>query len=183
MDLDFDDPAFDEHGPGGSADRQSPTEISMENRVGFLVDRAKAAGFSTFDDMIEAYYTTGASSQPQHGTDQASRSRRRRLSDLLPSFFSAARGWSDWERRGLHLELLRGAEQTLMEEVKAFRESMSCADESSTHRHAEDMMQQAQEKMPKLWSLIMSLTAKNPSIAATDRTNAVYRTVVALCES
>lgn len=96
----------------------------IEDRMAYVLEGAKAVGFQTFDESIVAYYTTCFDEVPSL-YDQQRLSRGRRLPQFLAACCGAARGWSDWERRGFQGEILQGAEDTLVRELKTFKSSAS----------------------------------------------------------
>ncbi|KAF2158322.1 hypothetical protein M409DRAFT_31149 [Zasmidium cellare ATCC 36951] len=167
-------------------------DLPIENRIDFLLEKAKTVGFDTFDEMVTIYYTTSSNDNNLDQNDSWL-SRSRRLPQVLSSSYYAAQGWNEWERRGFQVELLRGAEETLMEEIRTFRQSASLStlldaslksDLSDVQsRREEELMQQARKNMPHLWAFIFSLTARNPTIAPAQRVGAVYRIIIALCGS
>ena len=92
----------------------------IEVRMAYALEGAKAAGFQSFEESIVAYYTTCFDKMTSL-YDQQRRSRGRRLPQLLAAWCNAARGWSDWERKGFQEEILQGTEDILAEELKAFK--------------------------------------------------------------
>ncbi|KAK3943770.1 bZIP transcription factor [Diplogelasinospora grovesii] len=101
---------------GRSIDRAAP----VQDRIRHIVDSAIEAGFTTFDEAIEAYYTeTFDETSPLYRDQRLSRNRR--LPRLLGALRDASKDWSHWERRGFQEQITQGAEDILVDELELFR--------------------------------------------------------------
>lgn len=101
---------------GRSIDRAAP----VQDRIRHIVDSATEAGFTTFDEAIEAYYTETFDETSPLDRDQRL-SRNRRLPRLLGALRDASKDWSHWERRGFQEQITQGAEDILVDELELFR--------------------------------------------------------------
>lgn len=101
---------------GGGVDRTAP----VQDRIRHIIDQASRAGFTTFDEAIEAYYIeTFDETWPLHLDQRLSRNRR--LPRLLGALRDASKEWSHWERRGFQEQITQGAEEILVDELDLFR--------------------------------------------------------------
>lgn len=100
---------------GAHADRPG----SSQGRVRYVMEQAAAVGFETLDEAVAAYYTETFEDMPALYQEQRL-SRNRRLPRLLNTLQSAAKGWSEWERRGFQEQITMGAEELLVQELKTF---------------------------------------------------------------
>ncbi|GAB0139053.1 hypothetical protein EsDP_00007269 [Epichloe bromicola] len=101
---------------GRTIDRGAP----LPDRIRHIVDSAIEAGFTTFDEAIEAYYTENFGESSPLDRDQRL-SRNRRLPRLLGALRDASKDWSHWERRGFQEQITQGAEDILVDELQLFR--------------------------------------------------------------
>lgn len=92
----------------------------VQDRIRYIVDSVIEAGFTTFDEAIEAYYTETFDDASPLDRDQRL-SRNRRLPRLLGALRDASKDWSHWERRGFQEQITQGAEDILVEELELFR--------------------------------------------------------------
>lgn len=104
------------NGKAANIDCSSP----VQDRIRHIVGQATKAGFATFDEAIEAYYTESFDETSQLDRDQRL-SRNRRLPRLLGTLRDASKGWSHWERRGFQEQITQGAEDILVEELNLFK--------------------------------------------------------------
>lgn len=72
-------------------------------------------GFDSFDSVVTAYYSHNFDGPSPLSTEQRL-SRNRHLPKVLADVFDAAKNRRDWERRGLHDEILKQAESVLVSE-------------------------------------------------------------------
>ncbi|KAK1997112.1 hypothetical protein LX36DRAFT_87248 [Colletotrichum falcatum] len=176
-------------------------ESSQQARVCYLMEQAAAAGFETLDEAVAAYYTETFEDVPALYQEQRL-SRNRRLPRLLNTLQSAARGWSEWERRGFQEQMTMGAEELLVQELNAFvrrqqrpggissgGDGVRSADNDDAakggHFGTPDkppMMRvtQAQNDFPNLWALMTALLARaNPSrqVSGSDTVLAIIETL------
>ncbi|GKT54242.1 hypothetical protein ColTof3_01581 [Colletotrichum tofieldiae] len=92
---------------------------SPQSRVRYLMEHAAAVGFDTLDEAVAAYYTETFEDVPALYQEQRL-SRNRRLPRLLNTLQSAAKGWSEWERRGFQEQMIMGAEELLVQELNTY---------------------------------------------------------------
>ncbi|KAF2158291.1 hypothetical protein M409DRAFT_31201 [Zasmidium cellare ATCC 36951] len=195
------------HGAGGGLG-PSPwgasveTPASKQERASFVADGAVSVGFRDFDEAVEAYYNSRFGELSDPCTMQRL-SRSRHLPKVLAKVRRAAQGWSEAERRGLEQEMVRCAEELLIEECDRFhavkqrdRDSgdvvSTSFDASSTPSLPDldlesnlqsrstfdvDCMTQA----PNLWALAVGLCTKANGFASEDRLHAASRVVSAIC--
>ncbi|TQN66295.1 Transcription factor radR, partial [Colletotrichum shisoi] len=103
----------------GRAHADTPDLHSSQGRVRHVIEQAAAVGFETLDEAIAAYYTETFEDVPSLYQEQRL-SRNRRLPRLLSTLQSAAKGWSEWERRGFQEQIAMGAEELLVQELRTF---------------------------------------------------------------
>ncbi|WQF75132.1 hypothetical protein CDEST_00146 [Colletotrichum destructivum] len=103
----------------GRAYEDTPDFHSPQGRVRHVIEQAAAVGFETLDEAIAAYYTETFEDVPSLYQEQRL-SRNRRLPRLLSTLQSAAKGWSEWERRGFQEQIAMGAEELLVQELRTF---------------------------------------------------------------
>ncbi|GJC96127.1 hypothetical protein ColKHC_04953 [Colletotrichum higginsianum] len=103
----------------GRAHADTPDFHSSQDRVRHVIEQAAAVGFETLDEAIAAYYTETFEDVPSLYQEQRL-SRNRRLPRLLSTLQSAAKGWSEWERRGFQEQIAMGAEELLVQELRTF---------------------------------------------------------------
>ncbi|KAL1619692.1 hypothetical protein SLS56_010024 [Neofusicoccum ribis] len=111
------DPLHTNHGAAQHA--APPKTAPLDERIEYVLECAQTAGFDSFDALASAYYTGTFDDGSLLAAEQRL-SRNRRLSKLLADVFDAARGWSAWERRGFHEEILQSAEAMLVAECAGF---------------------------------------------------------------
>lgn len=102
------------------------SSLSLEERVGDFMQRVKATGFNSFEDLISAYYSYDFAEASFLANEQHL-SRNRRLPKLMADMFKATSDWSLWERRGFYEEILKTAESILVTETSSAQGSLlSC---------------------------------------------------------
>ncbi|KAF2157805.1 hypothetical protein K461DRAFT_290081 [Myriangium duriaei CBS 260.36] len=166
---------------------------SMEDRLKYVIDQAKAVGFPNFDDAIIAFYNHTFRESSALFNDQRL-SRNRRLPRVLAILRDAAQDWSEWERRGFQEEIIRSAEENLVKEFQSFKAGDKFADcqsvlnqnnatlnTNSATLNNNSMKRKVQDELPNLWALMAALTSKNGAQKPTDRSRAVLNAIGALC--
>ncbi|KAH7116594.1 hypothetical protein B0J13DRAFT_630226 [Dactylonectria estremocensis] len=103
----------------GDSGVHANTPESSQGRVRYVIEQAAAVGFETLDEAVAAYYTETFENMPALYQEQRL-SRNRRLPRLLNTLQSAAKGWSEWERRGFQEQITVGAEELLVQELNTF---------------------------------------------------------------
>ncbi|KAL1848111.1 hypothetical protein Daus18300_013710 [Diaporthe australafricana] len=88
----------------------------MDGRFEGLLEYSRAMGFDSFDSLVTAYYSHNFDVSSPLATVQRL-SRNRHLPKVLADVLDAAKGWSDWERHGLHAEIMKQAESILVSEA------------------------------------------------------------------
>lgn len=88
----------------------------IDGRFEGMLEYCRAMGFDSFDSLVSAYYSHNFDGSSPLATQQRL-SRNRHLPKVLADVFDAAKGWSDWERRGLHEEIMKQAESILVSEA------------------------------------------------------------------
>ncbi|PIB00653.1 hypothetical protein CB0940_00911 [Cercospora beticola] len=76
---------------------------SVEDRLRYVAEQAKVAGFPDLDSMITAYYTVLAG-DPSAALGDSEGSAARRLPRLIATLRHAVQEWRDWERKGFPLD-------------------------------------------------------------------------------
>ncbi len=109
---------------------------SAQERIRYIVDRATAVGFDTFDEAVAAYYTKKFEDTSLLCVDQRL-SRNQQLPQLLSTLHNAAKDWSEWERRGFQEQIIQNAEEALVEELSSYitRRPMRASNTGSTKNH------------------------------------------------
>lgn len=101
----------------------SAQHASLGASIESIMENVQAAGFDSFDALVSAYYCdTFAESSPLANEQRLSRNRR--LPKVIDDVFRATEGWSSWERRGFHEEILKTAESMLTSEGAGARSSL-----------------------------------------------------------
>ncbi len=90
-------------------------DMPLGRRLQYVLDRINRIGFGNFDMVASAYYG-GNFGESSPLADEQRISRNRRLPNVLLDIFRAANEWSEWERRGLHEEVLKQTERMLVPE-------------------------------------------------------------------
>lgn len=88
----------------------------MDGRFEGMLEYSRAMSIDSFDSLVTAYYSHNFDGSSPLATQQRL-SRNRHLPKVLADVFDAAKGWSDWERRGLHEEIMKQAESILVSEA------------------------------------------------------------------
>lgn len=100
--------------PSGPSGPQR-THVANDERFTSILEHVQAAGFESFDALVTAYYSDNFDESSALANEQRL-SRNRRLPKVLSDLFHAADGWTPWERRGFHEEILKTAESMLISE-------------------------------------------------------------------
>ena len=121
------------NGTSSSSDRGASTppplsQIAVRNgtlneRFEFMLECTQAVGSDNFDSLAIAYYT-GKFGPCTPLSNEQRLSRNRGVPKLIREVHSAAREWSDWERRGFYDEVLKTTELVLVGEVARASESL-----------------------------------------------------------
>jgi hypothetical protein len=90
-------------------------DMNMTERVGCILKYIENMGFENFDELVHTYYGQQFGEESFLCNEQRL-SRNRRLPGVIASVFCAATGWSTWERRGFHEEILKATETMLISE-------------------------------------------------------------------
>ncbi|KAI8665893.1 BZIP transcription factor [Fusarium keratoplasticum] len=184
--------ATNPHPRGGrSIDRAAP----VQDRIRHIVDSAIEAGFTNFDEAIEAYYTETFDETSPLDRDQRL-SRNRRLPRLLGALRDASKDWSHWERRGFQEQITQGAEDILVDELELFRKEypdtaflremtsseLGGGQTAGTSRGSRNR-RTFQDNLPNLWALATTLVARTNASRHDSDCEAVLRIIEALCAS
>ncbi|GME25286.1 Basic-leucine zipper (bZIP) transcription factor [Neofusicoccum parvum] len=184
------DPLHTNH--AGAQHPAPPKTAPLDERIEYVLECAQTAGFDSFDALASAYYTGTFDDGSLLAAEQRL-SRNRRLSKLLADVFDAARGWSAWERRGFHEEVLQSAEAMLVAECAGFArlldgrgggqgQGAGAAGRGEALLHDQAAVKRLfQNEMPNLGALMTALAAENTAVRHRDRPNAVMATVLVLC--
>lgn len=89
----------------------------LDERFEYVLYCLHTAGFDSFDALVTAYYSSSFNESSTLSMEQRL-SRNRGLPNVIAELFRSAGGWSDWERRGFHEELLKTTEMMLISESK-----------------------------------------------------------------
>lgn len=92
---------------------------SVESRIGIILEKVRAEGFSDFDSVLQEYYTATLSKL----SIEQRMSRNRRLPSTIAELSRSAQDWGEWERRGLQEVLVRSSEAVLLNELRHFRQN------------------------------------------------------------
>ncbi|TID02369.1 hypothetical protein CH35J_003453 [Colletotrichum higginsianum] len=172
----------------GRAHADTPDFHSSQDRVRHVIEQAAAVGFETLDEAIAAYYTETFEDVPSLYQEQRL-SRNRRLPRLLSTLQSAAKGWSEWERRGFQEQIAMGAEELLVKELRTFvarqKTGAGNGNEATANNEVTDTAtarsQRVQNDLPNLWALTTALLARaNPS-RQENGSDTVLAIIEALC--
>ncbi|KAK3312062.1 hypothetical protein B0H66DRAFT_569990 [Apodospora peruviana] len=174
---------------GRSIDRAAP----VQDRIRHIVDSATEAGFTTFDEAIEAYYTESFDETSPLDRDQRL-SRNRRLPRLLGALRDASKDWSHWERRGFQEQITQGAEDILLDELDLFKKKyteteflrdmtnseLGGGQNAGTGRGSSNR-RTFQDNLPNLWALATTLVARSNASKHDSDCEAVLRIMENLC--
>lgn len=167
----------------------SPKEVSLDERLEWIMERIKSAGFDNFDALVTAYYSETFRELSPLANEQRL-SRNRRLPGVMAELFNATSQWTDWERRGFQEEILKTAETMLISEGSKARNTIEAnigplRDAQDKTKSAESqaisgMKSLVQNELPNLWALAMALTTNNKALWQRDRSNTALATIVLL---
>jgi hypothetical protein len=87
--------------PPQPAETNPVSEASLEERMSFVDQQAKLAGFRDLEALITAYYSTKDSISESSTAEDGS---TRRLPQLIATIRHALREWKEWEKRGFPLD-------------------------------------------------------------------------------
>ncbi|KAL0938227.1 uncharacterized protein CTRU02_207958 [Colletotrichum truncatum] len=173
--------------------RHVGTSGSVQNRVRHVMEQAAAVGFENLDEVLAAYYTENFEDMPSLHQEQRL-SRNRRLPWLLNTLHSAAKGWSEWERRGFQEQITQGGEELLVQELNAFVSQQRLGADGNRSPHndmgetrtgsIEDLAirrQRVQNDLPNLWALTTALLAKADPFRQENRSDTVLAIIETLC--
>ncbi|KAL1601395.1 hypothetical protein SLS60_006307 [Paraconiothyrium brasiliense] len=128
-------------------------------RFDHILKAMDAVGFSTFDDMATAYYTTHFPPSSV-AYDMQQRSRVRHLRSLAANLNRSAQSWSVREKRGWQEEIVHSTEEYHLEQVQHF---LNAQNDASPHFRAgqNGAVTKAilQDRLPDLWSLLSRIVA------------------------
>ncbi|KAG9255087.1 uncharacterized protein F5Z01DRAFT_686325 [Emericellopsis atlantica] len=103
----------------------SKSPSSLHRQLLRVVEQATNVGFTSFDQVVEAYYS-GKFEVTCRLHQEQKLSRNRRLPQVLAKIRNASRNWSDWERGGFQEQITQATEEILVDEVAAF--TVECPD-------------------------------------------------------
>ncbi|KAF2158381.1 hypothetical protein M409DRAFT_61705 [Zasmidium cellare ATCC 36951] len=161
--------------------RSTATHASQQERMKYIAECAKSAGFQDFDEAIEAYYNSRFNELSDLCAMQKL-SRNRHLPEVLAEIRRAAQRWTKWERHGFEQEMVRCAEEILKGECDAFHTLNSEDDGETTqdagkragvvsHAPSPDLGSVSQgwpkfgwtARVPNLFSVVLSICAESDS--------------------
>lgn len=109
--------------PQPAVESPPPALPIMDQQFENIMQHAEAAGFESFDSMVSSYYSHTFSDISPLAEEQRL-SRNRRLPKVISDISRAADGWSSWERRGFHEEILKTAESMVITESAEARNNV-----------------------------------------------------------
>ncbi|EEP77456.1 predicted protein [Uncinocarpus reesii 1704] len=174
-----------------SSPPMSASQASLDERFELIMECVAATGFDSFDTLVTAYYNeTFGESSPLANEQRLSRNRR--LPRVIADVFDAAGGWSPWERRGFHEEILKTTETMLLSESDRVRNVLNASITSLTElrdRHNTSSTEQQemlatkrmiQNELPNRWALMMALAAENRAAWQRDRSDTALAAILLL---
>ncbi|KAL7813936.1 basic-leucine zipper transcription factor [Trichoderma aethiopicum] len=166
----------------------SAQHASLGASIESIMENVQAAGFDSFDALVSAYYCdTFAESSPLANEQRLSRNRR--LPKVIDDVFRATEGWSSWERRGFHEEILKtaesmltsegaGARSSLMSKITPLLESHDASNPAATAEALVNLKRSIQNELPNSWALTMALAADSRNSWQRDRSNTALATTL-----
>ncbi|KAH8800370.1 hypothetical protein F5884DRAFT_757978 [Xylogone sp. PMI_703] len=158
-----------------------PKPNKLGERVEYLVECARSAGFDSFDALVTAYYTAGFG-ESSSLTNEQRLSRSRRLPRVVADVFNASSQWSDLERRGFHEEILKITESILGTEcytagdilragIESFTDAESHPDIIGMDKAILSIKMRVQSELPNLSTLMIVLASQNRFMRQQGRSN------------
>ena len=95
---------------------------TIEQRIDFMLDCTKYAGFENFENLAAEYYT-GHFDEMSQASEAQRMSRSRGLPLLLEAVGRSAHDWPKYESQSYEGEIFRSAEALLERELKNFAET------------------------------------------------------------
>lgn len=89
----------------------------LDDRLDHVLECARTVGFDSLDSLVAHYYTADFCSNVSLSNHQRM-SRKRHLPGIVAGLRSSASNWSSWEKEGFQHEILRTAENLLVEELR-----------------------------------------------------------------
>ncbi|KAF2633116.1 hypothetical protein BU25DRAFT_89066 [Macroventuria anomochaeta] len=167
----------DAHNTGNTAVSQLDSSALTGERLSHVLKAVSAAGFSSLDDAVVAYYAEFCKDDER--LRQAQRLNRiRRLPVLLKELHLAAQGWGQWQRRSFQEQIIKSAEDIViaeLEEQLLARRHDHYSSTCSTEKPCQACKQKAREEidteaeLPNTWTLLTSLSTRYNAIASKDR--------------
>ncbi|KAL0936939.1 uncharacterized protein CTRU02_209155 [Colletotrichum truncatum] len=167
-------------------DRSSPPmpnrEAPLDERLGSVMEQAKAVGFTSFDELVMAYYGEQLGESSPLANEQRL-SRNRRLPRVVSEIFHRASEWSVWERRGFYEEMLKIAETMLTSEGVAVRTALATDIQPLLEGGDRDKIclrirRMVQDLVPNLWALNSALVANDGDWRQRDRSNTALGSIL-----
>nr|QCC62996.1 hypothetical protein [Phoma sp.] len=155
---------FDAQSISNTASSQLDSSALTAERLSHVLKAVSAAGFSSLDDAVVAYYAEFCKDDER--LRQAQRLNRiRRLPVLLKELHLAAQGWGQWQRRSFQEQIMRSAEDIVITELE---EQLL----AKRRDHYSPLEQQARDEtdieaeLPNTWTLLTSLSTRYNAIAS-----------------
>jgi len=114
------------------------TDAPTEDRITYVLESIKTAGFANVESMLSKYYLSDLSKLPNLANAQRL-SRKRRLPGLLAKLAEHMYSWTSWEAEGCKEEFVQSAETVLLAEYRKIGkkdELLDCLVHSQAHDRA-----------------------------------------------
>lgn len=107
------------HGDIGSGIQSPRPNATLEERIEYLIESARTAGFESLDDAVIQYYTADLSDDSMSSTAQRL-GRKRSLPKLLGKLRHETKAWKFWEVYAYRDAILSSSEDLLLAEMRQF---------------------------------------------------------------
>jgi hypothetical protein len=105
-----------------TSDRPLPTNAPLVDRLERVIESVHLSGFDGIESVVSKYYTSDLSSSSRLASAQRL-SRKRKLPGLLSDLYASSSTWTERESQRYKDEILRSAEDSLVEECRTTMKS------------------------------------------------------------
>jgi hypothetical protein len=157
----------------GSQDGTPNCGATVEERIEWLLDCARRAGFEGLDDLALQYYTRNFDAKSSLALEM---SRHRYLPTMVAELRRSCGGWSAWQSRGYLDEILKSAEEICAAECAELGRCLAAgASDLSITEIA------LQDRLPHLWAFLTRLASSAGLDRQQNPSRAVFVCLLILC--
>ncbi|KAF4311780.1 hypothetical protein GTA08_BOTSDO12548 [Botryosphaeria dothidea] len=185
--------------PTHKAETKIGEHTPLDDRLDHVLECARNVGFDSLDSLVAQYYTADFCSNMSLSNHQRM-SRKRHLPGIVAGLRSSASNWSSWEKEGFQHEILRTAENLLVEELRdssrngdlqeRLRSTVMEYSSPQNGRGGESSSPQAssmppvyntiQDELPNLWAFLTTLIQSNEALNMHEHSRIVLASVMLL---